>query len=267
MNSWVNTHLYSSHHHPAILVGALYGPQDAYAREYASALLQSDVQHLDRHPDFASVGSIPEHRVRIDVDSVRQLVTQAARTPVQAQYCVLVIFHAERLTQSASNVLLKALEEHHDHVVWILTTHAPERMLDTVRSRCEEHEVPTWKPSTSSHTPFFELNDMMDRKEVAQAYACSQHFWNAWNSGTATRALLQEAIVAWSEVPDEPFVPWHVHLDLGIQLLNNALIMDNVAIDRLASRLDFLRHIRHTMHNNANTTLIFELVICNMDYQ
>lgn len=263
MKVWVNTHLISSLRHPVLLCGPSYGPQDAYARVYAEMLLHTE--DLVHHPDYVAVGHLPEHRARIDVDSVRDLVAQAALTPVSGAYRVLVIFHAERLTQSAGNVLLKSLEEHRDHVVWILTTSAPERIMDTVRSRCEEYAVPVWVRPEGAVTAFFELEESASVPEIQQACAASSVFWRAWMKGEATRVQLQEAILAWSEIPDEPYVPWEVHLDIGIDQIHRSLSEEKTDMQHTADMLDFLRHLRHTIQHNANTTLIFESVICNMD--
>tara|TARA_Y100000310_G_C20629610_1_gene787899 strand:- start:467 stop:1657 length:1191 start_codon:yes stop_codon:yes gene_type:complete len=56
--------------------------------------------------------------------------------PGSAKKKVYIIDEAHMLTTEASNALLKTLEEPPDHVVFVLATTTPEKLLDTIRSRC-----------------------------------------------------------------------------------------------------------------------------------
>ncbi|WP_208028240.1 DNA polymerase III subunit gamma/tau [Rhabdothermincola sediminis] len=74
------------------------------------------------------------------VEDIRELVNKAALgTPGRTKVYILDEVHM--LTQAASNALLKTLEEPPEHVVFVLATTDPQKVLPTVRSRCQPFEV------------------------------------------------------------------------------------------------------------------------------
>ena len=58
------------------------------------------------------------------------------RRPVEANRCLVVIEAVEAMAEGAANALLKTLEEPGDGLL-ILLTAAPDRLLSTIRSRCQ----------------------------------------------------------------------------------------------------------------------------------
>lgn len=73
------------------------------------------------------------HRGVEDIRSLRDAVSLA---PASAKKKVYIIDEAHMLTSEASNALLKTLEEPPAHVLFVLATTAPDKLLDTIRSRC-----------------------------------------------------------------------------------------------------------------------------------
>lgn len=74
------------------------------------------------------------------VEDIRELVSKAALgTPGRTKVYILDEVHM--LTPAASNALLKTLEEPPEHVVFVLATTDPQKVLPTVRSRCQPFEV------------------------------------------------------------------------------------------------------------------------------
>ncbi|NQV41102.1 MAG: hypothetical protein HQ506_02005 [Candidatus Marinimicrobia bacterium] len=55
---------------------------------------------------------------------------------------VIIIFRAHRMNVEAANALLKILEEPPKGTVFLLTTEFPDRLPDTIRSRCAMHHIP-----------------------------------------------------------------------------------------------------------------------------
>ena len=78
-----------------------------------------------------------EGSLSIGIADVRAVIPQLAYPPSEGDRRVMVFREAERMTDEAQNALLKSLEEPPSHTVFILTTHQPERLLPTVRSRCQ----------------------------------------------------------------------------------------------------------------------------------
>ena len=69
------------------------------------------------------------------IDDVRMLREAVKLSPGRAKKKVYIIDEAHMLTTEASNALLKTLEEPPDHVIFILATTNPEKLIPTIRSR------------------------------------------------------------------------------------------------------------------------------------
>ncbi len=71
------------------------------------------------------------------IDDIREIRERVAVHPVQGRRKVYILDEAHSLTADASNALLKTLEEPPDHVIFVLCTTEPHRLLDTIRGRCQ----------------------------------------------------------------------------------------------------------------------------------
>ena len=73
---------------------------------------------------------------QLRLEQIRSVSRFLARQPVDAERGMVVIEAAEAMPEAAANALLKTLEEP-GHGLLILLTAAPERLLSTIRSRCQ----------------------------------------------------------------------------------------------------------------------------------
>ena len=71
------------------------------------------------------------------IDDIRALRDAVKLSPISAKKKVYIIDEAHMLTTEASNALLKTLEEPPRHVMFILATTNPEKLIETIRSRCQ----------------------------------------------------------------------------------------------------------------------------------
>lgn len=79
----------------------------------------------------------PESRIRIiTVGQMRELIKEIQLKPSEAGYKVAIVVAADRLKSEAANAFLKTLEEPPPKSVLILLSTDPQRMLETVLSRC-----------------------------------------------------------------------------------------------------------------------------------
>jgi DNA polymerase III subunit gamma/tau len=74
------------------------------------------------------------------VDNIREIIERAQYAPVQCRYKVYIIDECHMLTTSAFNSLLKTLEEPPAHVIFVLATTDPQRVLPTIISRCQRFD-------------------------------------------------------------------------------------------------------------------------------
>ncbi|EHC12128.1 DNA polymerase III subunit gamma/tau [Fischerella thermalis] len=74
------------------------------------------------------------------VDNIREIIERAQFAPVQCRYKVYVVDECHMLSTAAFNALLKTLEEPPKHVVFVLATTDPQRVLPTIISRCQRFD-------------------------------------------------------------------------------------------------------------------------------
>lgn len=99
------------------------------------------------HPDLLVLERAVEGgktKKSISVDQARDLPEFFSKSPSQARYRVAIIDAADDLNLNAANALLKVLEEPPERGVLFLVTHAPGRLLSTLRSRCRRLAFPVW---------------------------------------------------------------------------------------------------------------------------
>ncbi len=85
------------------------------------------------HPDVAAVST---EGLSLGVRAMRALVPVALSSPSVGRHRVIVVEDADRLTETAANVLLKPLEEPGEATVFVLCAPSTEDVLPTIRSRC-----------------------------------------------------------------------------------------------------------------------------------
>lgn len=93
------------------------------------------------HPDLRLLERLPKERGEglarnITVDQVRELGDLFDFTPALSDWRAVVIDSIDDMEKSAANALLKMIEEPPANCVFLIVSHAPGRLLPTIRSRC-----------------------------------------------------------------------------------------------------------------------------------
>ena len=87
------------------------------------------------HPDIIELDAASNN----GVEQMRDIIEQVNYAPILGRYKVYIIDEVHMLSNSAFNALLKTLEEPPAHVVFILATTDPQKVLSTVLSRCQRY--------------------------------------------------------------------------------------------------------------------------------
>ena len=130
--------------HAFLLVGPPGSGRSVAATAFAAALQCADRSGCGEckgcratlagsHPDVTTVVT---EAVSIGVKECRELVVKAAMSPVLGPQQALIVTDADRLTETAADALLKALEEPAPRTVWMLCAPTVDDVPVTVRSRC-----------------------------------------------------------------------------------------------------------------------------------
>lgn len=77
------------------------------------------------------------------IDEIRQLKEKINYKPTKGRKKVYIIDEVHMLTKEAFNALLKTLEEPPEHVLFILATTEPDKILPTIISRCQRYDFKT----------------------------------------------------------------------------------------------------------------------------
>ena len=91
---------------------------------------------LGSHPDVIEIDAASNN----GVDEVRSLIEKVKYAPTQGKYKVYIIDEVHMMSTGAFNALLKTLEEPPAHVVFILATTEPHKILPTIISRCQRFD-------------------------------------------------------------------------------------------------------------------------------
>jgi DNA polymerase III subunit delta' len=116
---------------PVQSAGSLALPADHRVVRLIGAQGHPDLLVLERRP-----GESGALRTVITVEDVRRLVPFLGSTAGEAGWRVVVVDAADELNAAGANALLKLLEEPPRRCLFLIVSHAPGRLLATIRSRC-----------------------------------------------------------------------------------------------------------------------------------
>jgi DNA polymerase III subunit gamma/tau len=88
------------------------------------------------HPDVIEIDAASNN----GVDEVRDLIERVKYSPIKGRYKVYIVDEVHMMTPGAFNALLKTLEEPPAHVIFILATTEPHKVLPTIISRCQRFD-------------------------------------------------------------------------------------------------------------------------------
>ena len=97
------------------------------------AMMVNKIENCDT-PDIIELDAASNR----GIEEIRTLREQVALSPMSSKYKVYIIDEVHMLTTEAANALLKTLEEPPAHVVFVLCTTDPQKLPETVISRCTQ---------------------------------------------------------------------------------------------------------------------------------
>ncbi|MEE1756835.1 DNA polymerase III subunit delta' [Streptomyces sp. SP18CS02] len=142
----------------------------------------------------ADVEIVRTDLLSIGVKETRELVRRAQLSPAGGRWQVIVLEDADRLTEGAGNVLLKAVEEPAPRTVWLLCAPSLEDVLPTIRSRCRHLTLRT--PPVDAVAEVLVRRDGIEPQAAAAAARATQgHIDRARRLATDERARARRATV------------------------------------------------------------------------
>ncbi|MFD7441992.1 DNA polymerase III subunit delta' [Streptomyces sp. NPDC059909] len=142
----------------------------------------------------ADVEVVRTDLLSIGVKETRDLVRRAQLSPAVGRWQVIVLEDADRLTEGAGNVLLKAVEEPAPRTVWLLCAPSLEDVLPTIRSRCRHLTLRT-PPVAAVADVLIRRDGIEPEAATAAARATQGHIGRARRLATDERARARRAAV------------------------------------------------------------------------
>lgn len=161
--------------------GLLGGVEDERARRLALARSHPDLRILE-----------PEGATSLGVDQAREVVSRASLAPVEASRTVFLFPDAGSMTEQASNVLLKTLEEPLAQVTFLLVAESEDDFPPTVASRCRTVHV--------GRVPQAELVDALVRRGVDEDAANGVAVVSGGRPGLALALMSQPEVARFREL-------------------------------------------------------------------
>ncbi len=125
-------------HHAILLQGKKGIGKSSFAKEFAAEILQNK---STINPDLLVIEKPLEKR-EIGVDQIREISNFSNQTSANSSNKFIIIDSACELNKSAGNALLKILEEPRANNFLILVSHNINRVLATIKSRCQIVKIP-----------------------------------------------------------------------------------------------------------------------------
>lgn len=97
----------------------------------------------------------------INVDEAKRMLSTLSMSALEGGYRAVVIYLPEKMNQDAANRLLKVIEEPPRKTQFILITHVPEKVLQTISSRCQRFRVAS-AARPAGREDFPEFDELMD---------------------------------------------------------------------------------------------------------
>jgi DNA polymerase-3 subunit delta' len=157
---------------PGLTAKSLDVPADHPASRQISAQSHPDLLVLRRqlNPDTEKL------RSEIRVDDIRRTVPFFGSTAAAGGYRIAIIDSAEELNRNGANALLKVLEEPPPRSLLLIVSHAPGRLLPTIRSRCRRLTLRALSADDIERavSDIAETNDDIPRDQIKEASTASR---------------------------------------------------------------------------------------------
>lgn len=147
------------------------------------------------HPDFYELtpelpedGAVGRKLLQIKIDAVRRLIDDVRLTSVRGGRRVVLVRPAESMNVQAANALLKILEEPPEDVFFLLVSHAADKLLPTVKSRCRKTVLPA--PDRETALAYLNANQVPNAAELLAFHGGAPLFERDEEAETLRSALL-----------------------------------------------------------------------------
>lgn len=143
------------------------------------------------HPDVLELDAASNN----GVDEIRELINKVKYGTILGRYKVYIIDEVHMLSTGAFNALLKTLEEPPEHVIFILATTEPHKILPTILSRCQRYDF----NKVSEHDIKERLKAVLANENVEYVEDAIELIVNLADGGMRDALSILEKVLAYSQ--------------------------------------------------------------------
>jgi DNA polymerase-3 subunit gamma/tau len=143
------------------------------------------------HPDVIEIDAASNN----GVDQIRDLIEKVKYAPLEGKYKIYIIDEVHMLSQGAFNALLKTLEEPPSHVVFILATTEPNKVLPTIISRCQRFDF----NRVNSKDIQERIEEVLDQEKIKYDHEATRLISQLADGGVRDALSILEQCIAYSE--------------------------------------------------------------------
>ena len=178
------------------------------------------------HPDVIEIDAASNN----GVDEIRDLIEKVKYAPLQGKYKVYIVDEVHMLSQGAFNALLKTLEEPPAHVIFILATTEPHKVLPTIISRCQRYDF----VRVNRLDIQMRIEEVMNAEKIEYEEEAVRLISQLADGGVRDALSILEQCIAYS---GQKLTAQHVNDIYGIATTQDKLKLLNAVIDNDVSLL------------------------------
>lgn len=117
--------------------------EDGIGKSFVAFEAAINILGKDSYKEYVDIMeySIANNRKSISVEQIREIIQESNRKPYEGNKKVIILHHADKMTIQAQNAFLKTIEEPPEGVFILLLCENQERILDTIKSRCQINKL------------------------------------------------------------------------------------------------------------------------------
>lgn len=142
------------------------------------------------HPDIIEMDAASKSRV----EDIREILDEVPYAPLIGKYKVYIIDEVHMLSTSAFNALLKTLEEPPSHVIFILATTDPQKVIPTVLSRCQRYNF----SKINSVDMVNKMKEILDKENIVYEDAALKEVATLADGGMRDALSILEQILSYN---------------------------------------------------------------------
>ena len=194
------------------------------------------------------------------VDQIRDIIEKSKYLPVSGKYKIYIIDEVHMLSSSAFNALLKTLEEPPVHVIFILATTEPHKVLATIVSRCQKYNF----SKVSDNEIIKRMKELLDRENIEYTEPALSIIANLSEGGVRDALSLLEQVIATGNSINEEVVTFvfgkrdvNEYIGLILAIVNNDF--DNILYitNEIVEKGGDLKKITNDLINVCKASMIY----------